>query len=267
MTWTFKLRYIGRRLTAFFAQRMVEGESNSGLWGKYMGLYEAASKELKSLAKTADVYDQSWSFHEHGDEERVLFGWWVKEAPWERIKKYCELFAMPAPMVARWLEISNSADGIGIAVNKSLSSLRLYTHHWKSINPEEIGAIVYTGFKMLPDGTVRVDEYRHFGDLRDPENLEYALSYSNKPEWIHAAIESAPENVPLMFAKISNTGRQSWIATVRHADVDAGALLTGRVSGQRLLHIAGGIDASKGSFDTVYIDPGIAGVTTFMQSI
>lgn len=230
-----------------------------------MGLHDDASKELKVLANTANVYDQSWSFHENGTEERVLFGWWVKNAPWALITKYCELFSMPAPMVSRWLEVSNSADGVGIAVNKSLSSLRLYTHHWRSVNPLDYASIVYTGFKVMPDGSVRIDEYCHFGDLRDPENLKYALSNSSKPEWIQAVLKVAPDDVPLMFAKISNTGRQSWIATVRHADIDAGKLLSGHVSGQRLLHIAGGVDAAKGCFDTVYINPGPQGLLNFIK--
>jgi len=226
---------------------------------------KAARLQLNTLVNTADVFDLSSSISDSGIEQRLLIGWWTKHVSLHAVTDFASFYGMPAVMIERWLENANNSDGVGLAVNKNLTSLRLYTHHWNEVDPSNIGAIVYRGYKVLPDGTFRVDEYRHMGDLRDPENLQFAIDNSRHPDWLTRVLQNAPINLPLLFARIQNSGRQSWIATVRHANVDAGGVLQQRLNGQKLLHLAGGIDATKGAFDTFYVNAGFEEARKFLS--
>lgn len=208
---------------------------------------------LESMVSAVDAIDISYSMSEEGLEERLLLGWHTQNAPLDLVQGLAKDWGVPSAMRGRWREHTELADGVGITVNKSFSSFRLYTHHWKSVDPHSYGEVVYRGFKCLPDNTYRVDEYVYMGDLRHPKNLSYALQACTHPERIHKLIGVCPEKVPMMFTQIKNSGRHSWLATVRHAKQDAGNVIAPQYSGHKLLHLAGGIDASKGAFDSYYL--------------
>lgn len=216
----------------------------------------AARHYMNALIKSADFFDRSWSYTESSVEERLLFGWNTVHAPLNAVKEAAGLFNMPSKMIDEWFSVAADTDLVGITINKNLSSIRLYTHHWNSVSPDNIGAIIYRGYKFLPDRTHRIDEYQYFGDLRDAENLAFALANSRYPNWIKRIVNDAPLDKPLMFSKTINSGRQSWLATVRHAGLDAGEVIQGCANGEKLIHIASGIDATKGLFDTVYVNAG-----------
>ncbi len=221
---------------------------------------------LQQLLKNADAFDLSWSLTEGGVERRALVGWLSDHAPYDELAQIALDWGMNAPMVNRWRESASESEGVGLTVNAALSSFRLYTHRWKGIVPNDYGAVVYTGYKCLPDGTVRVDEYQNYGDLREADNVSYAMAHTARPEWVERVIALAPKEVPLMFTRIANSGRQSWLVTVRHAKLDAGIIIGKEHTGLKLLHLAGGIDAAKGAFDTFYLGSSPTGVAWFLGS-
>lgn len=208
---------------------------------------------VRLLSKTASAFDISTSITEQGNEHRVLMGWYTDKAPLQELAKEAEGWGMPAAMIQQWLAAAKDSEGIGITVNKNMSSLRLYTHSRDKLAPNESGEIVFQGFKSLPDASVRIDEYRNYGDLREADNLAYARANCQHLQWLDRINELALEDVPLMFSRISNSGRQSWLVTVRHAQLDAGDIIGQQYQGKKLLHLAGGIDATKGAFDTFYL--------------
>lgn len=222
---------------------------------------------LQKLLKRADAFDLSWSSTEQGVERRALIGWLIGNAPHDELVQLSLQWGMPAPMVNRWREGAREAEGVGLTINADLTSLRLYTHRWKGVAPDDFGAVVYTGYKCLADGAVRVDEYKNFGDLRQPENSRYAMENSAHPERVERVLQSSPDNVPLIYAQIENSGRRSWLVTVRHAKINAGAVIGKDYQGSKLLHLAGGIDATKGAFDTFYVGTSPQDVFEFLNRV
>ncbi len=177
----------------------------------------------------------------------MLLGWLKDNSTLDQLVKFAQAWGFPSAMLARWRADFLIADGVGLTLNSDASSIRLYTQHWD--NP--IDDVVYRGYKSLPDGTNRVDEYRFKGDLRQAENLAFAKRYTSRPEAIDRLIDVAGE-AELVFSSITNSGRTSWLVTCRTAGVTERDVL-GAGSDATLLHLAGGIDASKGTFDTIYI--------------
>ena len=208
---------------------------------------------LSVLLESTDVFDQSWSFHETGVEHRLLLGWLPASAPREVIAACAADLGMSAAMVDQWSRDAQTADGLGMTLVNHGRSIRLYVQHWDNVSREDVGEVVYRGYKQLPDGAVRVDEYRYEGDLRETNNLEVAQRTEGARAWIDRVIELCPADIPIDFCRIQNAGRSSWLATARLARLDAGAVLGADFSGRRLLHLAGGVDASKGEFATAYV--------------
>jgi hypothetical protein len=209
--------------------------------------------DIDQLVKTAAAFDLSWSLTDQMDEQRALLGWWADQAPFDELQKAALNWGMSAAMVARWIADGQKADGVGITLNLDMSSLRLYTHSRSGTAPEKRGETAYRGYKSLADGSVRIDDYKNCGDLREPKNLAFARANSQQPQWLDTVLAGAPDDVPLMFVRIKNSGRNSWLATVRHADLDAGLFAGPDYNGRKLLHLAGGADATKGAFDSFYI--------------
>lgn len=220
---------------------------------------------LNALAKSADTFDLSFCLTDEGIEERLLVGWWTKNAPSIGIREFALQWGMSSAMVDRWLADAGDSDGVGITVNRSMSSARIYTHHWNRTSPSQRGAVIYRGYKTLPDGTVRIDDYQYCGDLRDKENLEFAKENSSHPDWLDRIIKVAPADRPLVFSRITGPGRLSWLATVRHANLDSSDFLGAQPQRRKLLHLAGGIDATKGRFDTVYVSASLKSASNFLS--
>lgn len=225
-----------------------------------------SEKKLQELVISADACDLSWSIGEQAVDQRALIGWHSENASCEALEQFALKWGMHLPMVASWRKDAETADGVGLTFNQQLTSLRLYTHSWNRVAPDEIGTVVYRGYKCLPSGSVRIDEYQNFGDLRAEENIAFAKSLTNRPEWIDYVLEVAPDDVPLIFTRTINSGRQSWLATVRHAEIDAGKVAGADFDRCKLMHLAGGVDAEKGSFDTFYTRSSATGVSRFIES-
>lgn len=220
-------------------------------------------QQWMELVPSGDAFDLSWSQHESGLESRCLCGWECDHAPIDALARLALDWGMDAGLVAQWRKASQNAD-VGITINRDLTSLRLYTHRWPSASEADIGAVVYRGYKCLPDGGVRVDEYIYRGDLREPSNLALALSHSGQTQVIKALVQNTPPDIPLLMTTTHNTQRLSWLATFRHARLDAG-LITSDLQGYPLAHLAGGHDATKGEFDSFYISSTPAAAMSFVE--
>jgi hypothetical protein len=210
-------------------------------------------KHLPRLLDLADVYDQSFSFSAIGTEHRALLGWYTPNAPIDILANMFIDWGIPAQFVQQWRVNTPDTEGVGISFNQDLSSIRLYTHKWADLTLDDTGVAVYKGFKLLKDQTLRLDEYINFGDLRSHDNLAHAQSRSKYPQWVERLNQRAASDAPLLFTRTTNTSRQSWLVTARYADLTADTIAGPAFAGYKLLHLAGGIDAVKGEFSTLYI--------------
>jgi len=221
-------------------------------------------KHLPRLLDLADVYDQSFSFSASGTEHRALLGWYTPNAPIDILTNMFIDWGVPSQFVQQWRLNTQDTEGVGISFNQDLSSVRLYTHKWSDLTLEDTGVAVYKGFKLLTDQTLRLDEYINFGDLRSHDNLAYAQSRSKYPQWVERLNQLAARDVPLLFTRINNTSRQSWLVTARYADLTADSIAGPAFAGYKLLHLAGGIDAVKGEFSSLYIQTERSDVQDFL---
>ena len=205
---------------------------------------------LARLIPTGDAFDLSWSQSGAHLESRMMCGWFAAKAPRQTLAETALQWGLPSALVLNWLQASKGRD-VGFTVNADLTSFRLYTHGWAGDVPTK-NETIFTGYKALSDGRCRVDQYVFNGDLRDAANTRLAIRSELLKTAIEKVVDEAPVDVPLVFSTISNPGRQSWLATVRHGNFDAG-LVTPDLSGFKLAHLAGGVDASKGPFSSFYV--------------
>lgn len=222
-------------------------------------------KHLPSLLDLADVYDQSFSFSASGAEHRALIGWYTPNAPIDILANMFIDWGIPSQFVQQWRLNTPDTEGVGISFNQDLSSIRLYTHKWSDLTLEDTGVPVYKGFKLLKDKTLRVDDYVNFGDLRSQDNIAHAQSRSKYPQWVERLNQLVASDAPLLFTRTNNTSRQSWLVTARYADLSADAIAGPAFAGYKLLHLAGGIDAVKGEFSTIYIQTDRPEVQDFLD--
>ena len=221
-------------------------------------------KHLPRLLDLADVYDQSFSFSASGTEHRALLGWYTPNAPIDILTNMFIDWGVPPQFVQQWRLNTQDTEGVGISFNQDLSSVRLYTHKWSDLTLEDTGVAVYKGFKLLTNQTLRLDEYINFGDLRSHDNMAHAQSRSKYPLWVERLNQLAARDVPLLFTRTNNTSRQSWLVTARYADLTADSIAGPAFAGYKLLHLAGGIDAVKGEFSSLYIQTERSDVQDFL---
>lgn len=220
---------------------------------------------LPQLLNLADAFDLSFSMSDHGTERRALIGWYTANASMDVLCKVCCDWGIPLPIVQQWRQQAVGTEGVGITFNQELTSVRLYTHKWMGVSLEDVGTSVYKGFKLLKDQSLRLDDYVNFGDLRSNNNLAYAMSLGQHPHWVNQLHQLAPSDAPLLFTRTSNTSRQSWLVTARYAEIEADVIAGPAFTGHKLLHLAGGIDAVKGSFSTIYIQTTLDEVADFIE--
>ena len=220
---------------------------------------------LPKLLDLADVHDQSFSFYDGGVERRALIGWYTNNAPLDVLGNMAVAWGVPQQFVQQWQRGAEGTEGIGLSINQDLTAIKLYTHKWMGVTLEDVGVPVYRGFKLLADQTLRVDDYVNAGDLRSNGNLAYALALGSQPSWVEALHAAAPQDKPLLFTKTNNTSRNSWLATARYADLQADAVAGPAFGGFPLLHLAGGVDAVKGQFSSIYIQTTLSDVNDFIN--
>lgn len=205
---------------------------------------------LRALVDCAQVLDHSVSVHDGGADSRVLLGWLPNAAPVAALSDFGRAKGLPEPMICAWLQHARSADGIGLTVTPKLDSVRLYTQHWD--HAKRIGDVVYRGFKRM-GGVFRVDEYLAQGDLRDPSHWSRACEALPLLSDFEERIFHPSFDGDLPFSTIENSGRQSFLATVRQLKLILPETNQSGLLGAQLLHVAGGIDAVKGGFVTQYV--------------
>ncbi len=207
-------------------------------------------QRFAALIPTGDAFDLSWSQSGAHLESRMMCGWFAANAPRQTLAETALQWGLPNALIMNWLQASKGRD-VGFTVNADLTSFRLYTHGWTGDVPTK-NETIFTGYKALSDGRYRVDRYVFNGDLRDAENISLTIGSELLQPAIGKIVDQAPADVPLAFSTISNPGRQSWLATVRHGNFDAG-IVTPDLNGFKLAHLAGGVDANKGAFASFYV--------------
>ena len=221
--------------------------------------------DTQQLIDSAEAFELSWSLANGQQEARALLGWYNQSAPLAALQSVALNWGMPTAMVNQWVMDAESAEAVALGLNADLTSLRLYTQSGLSGEDTSLSEVGYRAYKCMPDGSVRVDDYLCAGDLRDDANLAFAKATSQQPQWLDHVVEQAPADLPLRFVRIDNSGRQSWLATVYLAQLDAGAIAGQEFSGRPLLHLAGGMDAVKGAFDSIYVASSATEISSFLQ--
>jgi hypothetical protein len=234
---------------------------------------------LFHLAHLADACEQSWSLTADEIEERVLFFCDAGVEAAQHIARAAQSLAMDDSLLADWSLAMRGADAIGMAVRCDRQSVRLYTQYWEAIadrvkNGDHSPYPLYCGFKSLPGGVVRRDEYIAFPAAEPalfwpPMAKSFAGFGLDKSEG--ERVFSGLSASTAIFTLTSGNGRKSWLTTVRRADIDRVALagwlapLANRPGGGAILeaarnndlvHLAGGVDDVKGTFLTVYFEVG-----------
>lgn len=221
--------------------------------------------DLRKLLALADFCDLSFSATHEAVEQRALIGWEAERAKLDVLSNIFCRWGISEKLVRQWQHHCDGAELVGIAVDQQLTSFRLYTHKWRGMTLKDVGVPVYTGFKQLSNGSLRIDTYVNHGDLRNNNNLTYTHDLNPKPLWIQRLLARADERTPLLFTRTTNPGRQSWLVTARYEYMDAGRIVEPCLRGHKLLHLAGGIDAVKGEFATAYIRAEAKEIEAFIE--
>lgn len=246
--------------------------------------------DLDALLRRAMAFDRSWTFAEDGGvDRRTLFFHAASPADAALLQRAALALGLDAEAVALWRAHLPGSDALGLTVNAAGSSVRLYTQHWQALAARvEAGDLspfpLYRGFKRLAGGLRRDDVY-HCLPLAPRAEFwpEIATALANfglpvaRMETIFAPL--TPE--ACIWTRTAGAGRRSWLATLRRADLDQAALadaldalpprpglaeVTASLRNARLLHLAGGEDATKGRFLTFYTEATAAEVADFLTA-
>lgn len=236
------------------------------------------TETLLRLAQDCDACEMSWSIHDGGVEERILFFFDHQNDSALMLARAAVALGYPADLLQGWSQALPLADAIGLAVSRDLRSVRLYVQYWETVRARVIAgdltpAPLYVGFKALASGQVRTDTYVCLpaaprGMVWPP--MRQALCDVGADA---AAVDIA--FAPLtdgncIHTEILSDSRRSWLDTVRRAPLDAqamaaalrpvaqqagsGTLLAALENGAALVHVAGGQDDTKGRFLTLYLE-------------
>jgi len=249
----------------------------------------SAQERFRALALASDACEQSWSIGRGGAEHRFLFFLDHDDGSALALAEAAVAFGFPATALRDWSAVLPGADAIGLAVNRDLTSVRLYVQYWEAVRLRaeegDFSAVpLYLGFKALRSGVVRQDVYIcHPAAPRDrfwPPIATALSDFGASPTEVEAAF--APLTAGnCIYTETSQEGRDAWLATVRRADLDPATIadclrpitdrsgLSGAAEALRggapLVHLAAGEDATKGRFLTLYLesdpDQMIAGFT------
>lgn len=232
---------------------------------------------LSELARSADACEASWSFTEIGTEERVLFFFEATVAAAGLVARAAQTLEVRPELIRAWSAALPGADAIGLALRCDGRSVRLYTQYWEIVAARAREGRrdpwpLYRGFKSLPDGVTRHDDYlclpvaprEVFWPLM-AQGFDHAGLDDTLGQEVFAGLDA--ENA--IFTVTEEVGRQSWLTTVRRAGIDrkavsrwlqpladrpGGAAVVAASRSHDLVHLAGGEDAVKGRFVTVYLE-------------
>lgn len=232
---------------------------------------------FKLLAESADACEQSWSLTPDETEERVLFFFENSVEAAKLIATAAQQLNIPDKVLSEWSFSLPGADAIGLALRCDRASVRLYTQYWEvlaaRVNAGNHDPFpLYRGFKSLPDGTVRTDSY-HCLPLAPEEAFWPPMAEAFAAQGLdplrarEVFADLTPETA--IFTRTMGSGRVSWLTTVRRAEINRAALadwaaplsavpkgaeILDRLANDALVHLAGGHDAQKGPFFTIYTE-------------
>jgi len=235
------------------------------------------TENLSVMAQTADACERSWSLGAHETEERVLFFCETSVKAAEQIARAAQSLGITDSLLADWSTAIPGADAIGLALRCDRQSVRLYTQYWTMIGAHvkrgnRSPFPLYRGFKSLPGGVVRSDDYLAIPmappEVFWPRMAEGFAAFDLDTEQAQDVFRDLDAGNAI-FTVTSGEGRKSWLTTVRRADIDRAevadwlAPLAARPLGDDiitaarttdLVHVAGGQDAVKGDFLTFYFE-------------
>lgn len=233
---------------------------------------------LLPLIEAADGLERSWSISTSGPklgqvEERFLLFFDQLDARNAMIAEVALDLGMTRDLVDRWQSRFTGADAMGIAVNTAGSSVRLYLQYWDQVvDRVEAGDLspqmLYLGLKSMPQGHIREDVYTcHPIAPRSEFMPQLSLALSRIGIADLGDVFDPLDADACIFTTTEAAGRMSFLTTVRRANLDrarvAGLMadlpsapwtraLQDHAQQADLLHIAGGQDALKGDFTTLY---------------
>ncbi|MBR9765868.1 MAG: hypothetical protein GYB53_20700 [Rhodobacteraceae bacterium] len=232
---------------------------------------------LSRLVAAADGCERSFSVTASGVEDRVLFFLEHDAGAAALLREAAQEMELPETLLKSWEAARPGADALGLALRSDGASVRLYTQYWEVLvarlrqgDPGDMP--LYAGFKALPDGSTRIDRYMPVvaapREVYMPPLREALQSLDLDPLAIEQALGPlTPERC--IFTRTEGAGRNSWLTTLRRARLKPGrvtAMLAGLTQQARLaeaaacatraplIHVAGGEDAQKGPFTTLYFE-------------
>lgn len=236
----------------------------------------AARALLATLAQEADSCEHSWSIGAAEITPRVLFFCDASVGSAGLIARTARALGVPDAVIAAWSHALRGADAICLALHLDGRSVRLYTQYWDllvaRVRAGDTGPFtLYRGFKVLPDGAQRVDDYTCLplapAALFWPPMAAAIIAAGLDPAAANAALSDLDDTTAI-FTRTDANGRQSWLTTVRRAapaqaavarwleplgQRPGGAALIAQARAHDLVHLAGGQDATKGDFLTIYL--------------
>jgi hypothetical protein len=235
--------------------------------------------------------ERSWSIAgtrtEIVTERRFLFFFTASSMAISTLDDAAAALGLPTGLIAAWRRALPGADAIGLAVRDDLASVRLYTQYWDAVANRVRGgnrepALLYAGFKTLPDDTARADSYICLPaaprDIFMPD-IRTAMAHLGVDPTAGDACFAPLSADSCIYTRTEGDGRESWLATVRraqlpHSDVAKALAPVSRLpcgteileaAAQRdMVHIAGGHDGTKGRFTSLYFAADPADLETFM---
>lgn len=235
---------------------------------------EAMKEALRPWIHEADAVERSWSFAEQGAIERALLYFEADAALISQLGQLGLTLGLDPALVTAWTAACDEADALAIGFHMDLSSVRLYVQHWDRLIDSGLNTQLplYQGFKRLPNGSHRVDEY-----------IAYPMaSHERFAPPIRAGFEalgldtdrseqliSTFDPNALIWTEIQSPDRSSWLATVRRVHIPLqvstglleplkttapGDAMWRHAKSYPLTHIAGGFDTQKKRFISFYFE-------------
>lgn len=257
-------------------QKFLTVSFNNPLHAPSCGM-DKTHAQLSQLAHSADACEKSWSITEDGIEERVLFFFETSVHAAELIAATAVDLGLPRKLLSAWSSALPGADAIGLALRSDRTSVRVYTQYWEVLAARvDAGNLepfpLYKGFKLLPSGAVRSDDYycRPVAPKADfwPPMAQTFEAFGLDSTQADVAFADLNAETAICTRTLG-AKRTSWLTTVRRAQVDRAELakwaspLAAREGGQAivealskhdLVHLAGGTDTQKGAFLTIYLE-------------
>lgn len=240
-------------------------------------LSHSALALLSELASAADACEMSWSISQADIEQRVLFFCDASVAMAGLIARTARALGAPSDLIAAWSQALPAADAVGLALRCDGRSVRLYSQYWDllvaRLRAGQTDPLpLYCGFKALPDGSQRRDDYvclpmapREVFWPPMAASLAWAGLDAQAAEAAFGDLEAAQA----IHTRTVGDGRSSWLTTVRRAPPPRDAVLRllgplaerpgaegliAAAARHEMVHLAGGQDTSKGEFLTVYLE-------------